>query len=183
MAGAGNYGEQPRHARRNGVCEPHTFNVNQRPGLLLMDGSVYLAFGSQCDYGHYVGWVAGMNTSTRAISVWSDEIPAEKPTRASPSSDLERGQPLHPLVPNGDGRHLRVRRTAARPAHQPFDALRFALEHRFDPAVRQVAHPAGDTLLTGDSAARVTEEDALHKAGDQDPLANHGLTLGPPSGS
>jgi hypothetical protein len=48
-------------------------DVNQRPGLLLMDGAVYMAFGSQCDYGTYVGWVAGVNTSTRAINIWSDE--------------------------------------------------------------------------------------------------------------
>ena len=31
------------------------YDVNQRPGLLLMGGVVYLAFGSQCDYGNYVG--------------------------------------------------------------------------------------------------------------------------------
>jgi Abnormal spindle-like microcephaly-assoc'd, ASPM-SPD-2-Hydin len=48
-------------------------SVNQRPGLLLLDGAVYLAFGSQCDFGSYVGWVAGVNTSTRAINMWSDE--------------------------------------------------------------------------------------------------------------
>jgi hypothetical protein len=47
--------------------------VNQRPGLLLLDGAVYLAFGSQCDYGSYVGWVAGVNLSSRAINMWSDE--------------------------------------------------------------------------------------------------------------
>ncbi|WP_051809027.1 lectin-like domain-containing protein [Actinoplanes subtropicus] len=49
------------------------YDVNQRPGLLLLDGSVYLAFGSMCDHGHYVGWVAGVHTGTRAISMWSDE--------------------------------------------------------------------------------------------------------------
>ncbi|WP_433305191.1 lectin-like domain-containing protein [Actinoplanes sp. CA-030573] len=52
------------------------YDVNQRPGLLLLDGSVYMAFGSMCDHGHYVGWVAGVNTGTRAISVWSDEAGA-----------------------------------------------------------------------------------------------------------
>lgn len=48
-------------------------DVNQRPGLLLMDGSVYLAFGAQCDYGLYVGWVVGVNTTSRAIHIWSDQ--------------------------------------------------------------------------------------------------------------
>ena len=52
------------------------YDVNQRAGLLLMDGSVYMAFGSQCDYGTYVGWVAGVNTATQATSVWSDEVGA-----------------------------------------------------------------------------------------------------------
>ena len=47
--------------------------VNQRPGLLLMNGAVYLAFGSQCDYGKYVGMVVGINTTTQAINMWSDE--------------------------------------------------------------------------------------------------------------
>ena len=45
----------------------------QRPGLLLMNGSVYMAFGSFCDYSPYVGYVVGVNTSTQAISMWSDE--------------------------------------------------------------------------------------------------------------
>lgn len=54
----------------------HPFNaavVNNRPGLLLLGGAVYLAFGSQCDAPGYVGWVAGVNTSTGAINMWSDE--------------------------------------------------------------------------------------------------------------
>ena len=45
----------------------------ERPGLLLMNGSVYMAFGSYCDYSPYVGYVAGVNTSTKALTMWSDE--------------------------------------------------------------------------------------------------------------
>jgi hypothetical protein len=56
-------------------------NVNERPGLLLMDGVVYMAFGSQCDHGSYVGWVAGVNVATHAIAMWSDEVGATS-TRA-----------------------------------------------------------------------------------------------------
>ncbi|MGE5156415.1 MAG: choice-of-anchor D domain-containing protein, partial [Betaproteobacteria bacterium] len=48
--------------------------VNQRPALLLLDGSIYMAFGSQCDLGNYVGIVAGVNLTTQAISMWSDEV-------------------------------------------------------------------------------------------------------------
>ncbi|OLB65855.1 MAG: hypothetical protein AUI10_05060 [Actinobacteria bacterium 13_2_20CM_2_72_6] len=52
------------------------YDVNERPGLLLMNGAVYMAFGSQCDYGTYVGWVAGVNINTRAVDLWSDEVGA-----------------------------------------------------------------------------------------------------------
>jgi hypothetical protein len=52
------------------------YDVNERPGLLLMNGAVYMAFGSQCDFGTYVGWVAGVNTNTRAVDLWSDEVGA-----------------------------------------------------------------------------------------------------------
>ena len=45
----------------------------QRPGLLLPGGLVYMAFGSHCGYGSYVGWVAGINTLSRRITMWSDE--------------------------------------------------------------------------------------------------------------
>ncbi|MGN6721436.1 MAG: choice-of-anchor D domain-containing protein [Marmoricola sp.] len=36
----------------------------QRPGLLLLGGVVYAAFGSHCDLGPYVGYVAGINAQT-----------------------------------------------------------------------------------------------------------------------
>jgi Abnormal spindle-like microcephaly-assoc'd, ASPM-SPD-2-Hydin/HYDIN/CFA65/VesB-like, Ig-like domain/PQQ-like domain len=49
------------------------FTELQRPGLLLLGGSVYAAFGSHCDFTPYAGYVAGVNTSTRALTLWSDE--------------------------------------------------------------------------------------------------------------
>jgi predicted lipoprotein with Yx(FWY)xxD motif len=45
----------------------------QRASLLLLDGSVYMGFGSYCDYQPYVGYVAGVNTATRALTMWTDE--------------------------------------------------------------------------------------------------------------
>jgi Abnormal spindle-like microcephaly-assoc'd, ASPM-SPD-2-Hydin/PQQ-like domain len=51
----------------------NAFTSLQRPALLLMGGSVYAAFGSHCDITPYVGSVAGVNSSTRAVTLWTDE--------------------------------------------------------------------------------------------------------------
>jgi outer membrane protein assembly factor BamB len=55
----------------------HPFNAErgmQRPGLLLMGGTVYAAFASHCDFGPYVGYVVGVSTTSHAVSsMWSTE--------------------------------------------------------------------------------------------------------------
>ena len=45
----------------------------QRASLLLLNGTVYMGFGSYCDYQPYVGYVAGVNTATQALTMWTDE--------------------------------------------------------------------------------------------------------------
>lgn len=45
----------------------------QRPGLLLMNGWVYAAFGSHCDHTPYVGYVTAVNPATGVVRLWSDE--------------------------------------------------------------------------------------------------------------
>jgi iron transport multicopper oxidase len=46
----------------------------QRPGLVLVSGVIYAAFGSQCDHGTWQGWVVGVSSSTQAITtIWSSE--------------------------------------------------------------------------------------------------------------
>jgi iron transport multicopper oxidase len=40
----------------------------QRPGLLLMDGVVYAAFGSSCDGFPWMGWIVGLSTTTHSIT-------------------------------------------------------------------------------------------------------------------
>jgi len=50
-----------------------TFNATtelQRPGLLLMDGVVYAAFGGHCDITPYQGWVFGVSTSGVVKARW-----------------------------------------------------------------------------------------------------------------
>lgn len=46
----------------------------QRPGLLLLNGVVYAAFGSHCDYGSdYRGYVIGVSTAGKQTAIWADE--------------------------------------------------------------------------------------------------------------
>jgi hypothetical protein len=43
----------------------------QRPGLLLMNGIVYLGFGTRiCDAGDYHGWVLAYNSSLNQVGAW-----------------------------------------------------------------------------------------------------------------
>ncbi|MGN6242227.1 MAG: Ig-like domain-containing protein [Motilibacteraceae bacterium] len=48
----------------------------QRPGLLLADGVVYVAFGSQCDYGDFRGWVlaAKVTGTPSMMSAWTSQV-------------------------------------------------------------------------------------------------------------
>ena len=51
-----------------------TFNAThqlQRPGLLLLDGAIYAAFGSHCDVKPYQGWVFGVTTSGQVRARWA----------------------------------------------------------------------------------------------------------------
>ncbi|SDT82380.1 PQQ-like domain-containing protein [Streptomyces sp. TLI_053] len=43
----------------------------QRPGLLLLDGRLYFGFGSLCGIGDYIGTVAGLDTRTRRLTLFS----------------------------------------------------------------------------------------------------------------
>jgi len=50
-----------------------TFNATselQRPGLLLMNGVVYAAFGSDCDLNTWQGWVFGVSTAGAIKARW-----------------------------------------------------------------------------------------------------------------
>jgi len=44
---------------------------NQRPGLLLLNGLVYITWGSSCDFGAYHGWVIAYDSKTlKQKAVW-----------------------------------------------------------------------------------------------------------------
>jgi outer membrane protein assembly factor BamB len=46
-----------------------------RPGLLLLNGTVYVAFGSHCDNGAYHGWIFGQDAKTLALTVTYNSTP------------------------------------------------------------------------------------------------------------
>jgi hypothetical protein len=53
-----------------------TFNAThelQRPGLLLLNGVVYAAFGGHCDVPPYTGWVVGVSTAGRVTTMWTSQ--------------------------------------------------------------------------------------------------------------
>jgi len=45
----------------------------QRPGLLLADGQVFLAFGGICNQEPYRGWIAGVSIATHRLHLWTDQ--------------------------------------------------------------------------------------------------------------
>jgi hypothetical protein len=51
-----------------------TFNATyefQRPGLMLMNGVVYAAFGAHCDESPWTGWIAGVTEAGKLTTMWS----------------------------------------------------------------------------------------------------------------
>jgi hypothetical protein len=47
-----------------------------RPGLLLLNGVIYVAFGSHCDAGNYHGWIFGQDAQTLALTSTYNTTPS-----------------------------------------------------------------------------------------------------------
>jgi Abnormal spindle-like microcephaly-assoc'd, ASPM-SPD-2-Hydin/PQQ-like domain len=90
--------------------------AGQRAGLLDLDGVIYVAFASHCDYGSYVGTVAGVNTTTPTMStIWS----AEAGTANGEAGIWQSGGGL---VSDGPGRIILTTGNGLSPAPGPGNA-------------------------------------------------------------
>jgi hypothetical protein len=83
---------------------------NERCGLALVNGIVYVAWASHGDQGPYYGWIAGYNASTLAlVSVYNDDPHASNQTNAgiwmsggAPAADTINGTTsLYVITGNG----------------------------------------------------------------------------------
>lgn len=59
----------------NGVIAFDAQRQNQRQGLTLLNGTVYVTFASHCDWGPYHGWILGYDASTMQQRVVYNDTP------------------------------------------------------------------------------------------------------------
>ncbi|HVW29429.1 MAG TPA: PKD domain-containing protein [Polyangiaceae bacterium] len=64
------------HAANDPTQTFNPWTAQQRPGLLLLDGVVYGAFGAHCDITPWEGWVVGVSTSGQLTTMWSAQAGA-----------------------------------------------------------------------------------------------------------
>lgn len=63
---------------KDGMISVLAYYNNQRAGLLLDNGVIYMAFSSHCDYGPYNGFVLGYDeTSLEQVAAYSEETDSE----------------------------------------------------------------------------------------------------------
>ena len=82
------------------------FNANyqtQRPGLVLVNGVVYAAFGAQCDLKSWEGWLVGVSESTASITtMWSSEQGVANNVDGQPGAGIWQSGSAPVVDANGD---------------------------------------------------------------------------------
>src|SRR5262249_10306367 len=81
---------------------------HQRPGLLLMDGVVYAAFGGHCDVSPWRGWIFGVSTAGNVTARWVDN--------SLPGSGAGIWQSGYGLTSDGSGSILFITGNGAAPS-------------------------------------------------------------------
>jgi FAD dependent oxidoreductase/HYDIN/CFA65/VesB family protein/putative pyrroloquinoline-quinone-binding quinoprotein len=75
----------------------------QRPGLLLMEGVVYAAFGSDCDHPVWQGWVFGVSTAGAVRARWVADETGEGAGIWQSGAGLTSDRPGSILLSTGNG--------------------------------------------------------------------------------
>jgi hypothetical protein len=80
----------------NGILAFDPYVENQRSGLALANGTIYVAFAAQCDYGNFHGWLMAYDASTLARTSVFLTTPNGVSSGiwmggAAPSIDIENG--------------------------------------------------------------------------------------------
>ncbi len=83
------------------VFSPRT--QQQRPGLLLMNGVVYAAFGSHCDALPWQGWIFGVSTAGKVTTRFVDNTTEEGGGIWQSGSGLASDEPGSILFATGNG--------------------------------------------------------------------------------
>jgi iron transport multicopper oxidase len=84
-----------------------TFNARteqQRPGLLLLNGVVYMGFGGHCDFAPWAGWIVGVSaTSGQITAKWADNPTSDGAGIWQSGVGLTSDGPNTLLVTTGNG--------------------------------------------------------------------------------
>jgi hypothetical protein len=75
----------------------------QRPGLLLMNGVIYAAFGSHCDHSPWQGWVFGVSTAGEVKARWVDRSSGDGAGIWQSGAGLTSDGPGSLLISTGNG--------------------------------------------------------------------------------
>ncbi len=75
----------------------------QRPGLLMMEGVVYAAFGSDCDHQPWQGWVFGVSTAGAVTARWVADETGNGAGIWQSGAGLTSDRPGNILLSTGNG--------------------------------------------------------------------------------